>query len=219
MRQPQISNRKPAAKNIPALGVIILGAGASTRMGRPKLLLPWGKTSIVGHLIRQWRRLGAAQIATVCRGDDRALHAELDRLDFPPRDRIENAHPERGMFSSIVCAACWEGWKDELTAWAVVLGDQPHLCPGTLRALLACQRDHPEAICQPVYDGHTRHPVLLPRRAMAELRRSRKKTLKLFLNQTACPLVKRAIHDPGLALDLDRPQDYEKAVKEHLRSK
>ena len=38
-------------KNQP-LGVIILGAGASSRMGRPKLLLPWGDTSVIGHLIR-----------------------------------------------------------------------------------------------------------------------------------------------------------------------
>ena len=50
-----------------AFGVVILGAGASTRMGRPKLLLPWGDTSIIGHLLGQWRGLGARPIAVVCR--------------------------------------------------------------------------------------------------------------------------------------------------------
>ena len=70
---------------MPPLGVIILGAGASSRMGRPKLLLPWGDTTVIGHLIRQWRELGAAQIAVVHRpGRLRKLDAELDRLDFPP---------------------------------------------------------------------------------------------------------------------------------------
>ncbi len=48
-------------------GVIILGAGASSRMGTPKLLLPWRDTTIIGHLISQWRELGAAQIAVVLR--------------------------------------------------------------------------------------------------------------------------------------------------------
>ena len=194
---------------------MILGAGASSRMGRPKLLLPWGKTSIVGHLLDQWRRLGAAHLVVVCRPGDRELHAELDRLNFLPQDRIENPRPERGMFSSIRCAANWNGWQEGLAAWAIVLGDQPHLRPDTLRSLLAFHREHAEAICQPVYDGHARHPVLLPRRALEELKDSPEKTLKDFLKRTACPLVKRSIEDFGLALDLDRPEDYEKAVKSH----
>ena len=40
------------------LGVVILGAGASARMGEPKLLLPWRGTTVIGHLISQWRELG-----------------------------------------------------------------------------------------------------------------------------------------------------------------
>jgi molybdenum cofactor cytidylyltransferase len=200
---------------IPTLGVTILGAGVSSRMGRPKLLLPWGKTSIIGHLVGQWQALGAAQIAVVCRPDDRELGAELNRLEFPPHNRIENPQPERGMFSSILCAAKWAGWQDGLTAWVIVLGDQPHLRPDTLRALPAFHRDHADAICQPVYGGHARHPVLLPRRAFDELKDSQAKTLKEFLKQTSCQVVERSIEDTGLALDLDRPEDYERAVKFH----
>ena len=94
-----------------ALGVVILGAGASSRMGRPKLLLPWRGTTVIGAILRQWRELGAAQIAVVLRPGDAPLAAELDRLDFPRADRIENPQPERGMFSSIVCAANWPGWQ------------------------------------------------------------------------------------------------------------
>ncbi len=206
-----------AAKNRIAFGVVILGAGASSRMGRPKLLLPWGGTSIIGHLIEQWQALAAAQIAVVCRRDDRDLHAELERLGFPRRNCIENPHPEHGMFSSILCAARWKGWRAGLAAWAIVLGDQPHLRPDTLRAMLVCQREHPTAVCQPVCDGHGRHPVFLPRPALGELARSRAKTLKVFLKQMSCPLVKRPIGDSGLTLDLDWPEDYKKAVKDHLR--
>jgi len=202
-------------KQLP-LGVIILGAGASSRMGRPKLLLPWGDTSVIGHLIEQWRALTVAQIVIVCRPGDRELGVELDRLSFPPENRIENPQPEHGMFSSVLCATHWDGWQNRLTTWTIVLGDQPHLRLDTLRALLAFQRDHPDAICQPVYDGHMRHPVLLPRRAFVELNNSRAKTLKEFLKRTSCSLVECPIEDSGLALDLDRPEDYEKAFKSHL---
>jgi molybdenum cofactor cytidylyltransferase len=193
------------------VGVIILGAGASSRMGRPKLLLPWGNTSVIGHLIGQWQSLGASQIAVVCRPDDSRLDAELDRLAFPSQNRIENPQPERGMFSSVLCAANWTRWKKEISKWAVVLGDQPHLRMETLRLLLECSTQNPDAICQPEFGGHAGHPVLLPRRAFAGLKTTRTQTLEDFLKQTSCPLVKRSIGDPGLALDLDTPEDYKQA--------
>ncbi len=116
-----------------SLAVVILGAGASARMGKPKLLLPWRGTTVIGRILEQWRELGAAQIGIVMRPNDAALKAELDRLCFPKQDRIENPQPERGMFSSIVCAANWNGWQKEINSWAIVLGDQPHLQTETLR--------------------------------------------------------------------------------------
>jgi len=42
-----------AAERSFAVGVVILAAGRSARMGRPKLLLPWGGTSVLGHLLAQ----------------------------------------------------------------------------------------------------------------------------------------------------------------------
>src|SRR5437016_1251765 len=111
------------------LGSVILAAGRSARMGRPKLLLPWGKTSVLGHLFEQWQRLGTYQIAIVCAAGDSIIQAELDRLKFPAENRIINEAPQRGMFSSIQCAARWRGWKSELTHWAIALGDQPHVRP------------------------------------------------------------------------------------------
>jgi molybdenum cofactor cytidylyltransferase len=199
------------AEKFPTLGVVILGAGASARMGRPKLLLPWKDTTIVGHLIRQWRELGAGQIAVVHRPDDAPLGAELDRLDFPAQDRIENPQPERGMFSSIVCAADWSGWKKEIGAWAIVLGDQPHLRLETLRALLEFHSVHADAICQPEFDGRARHPVILPRRAFDGLKGSPAGTLEIFLNLVPCRRVQCVINDDGLTLDLDAPEDYKRA--------
>jgi len=200
-----------AAKKIAAYGVVILGAGASSRMGRPKLLLPWKDTTIVGHLIRQWRELGAGQIAVVHRPDDTPLFSELDRLDFPAQDRIANPQPERGMFSSIVCAADWSGWRSEIGAWAIVLGDQPHLHLETLRQLLQFHFANADAVCQLEFDGHARHPVLLPRRAFKELKVSQAETLKDFLKRTSVRSVQCSVDEPGLALDMDTPEDYKRA--------
>ncbi len=190
------------------LGVIILGAGASSRMGRPKLLLPWHGSTIIGHLISQWQTLGAAQITVVQRPGDSALAAELDRLNFSKTDRIPNPEPERGMFSSIVCAADWPGWQPDISRWAIALGDQPHLRTETLRRLLHFSTLNLDAICQPAFAGRTAHPVILPGPAFAALKGTRAETLKKFLKLAPCRSVQHIINDPGLALDLDTPADY-----------
>jgi molybdenum cofactor cytidylyltransferase len=194
----------------PALGVVILGAGASSRMGRPKLLLPWRDTTVIGAIVRQWRELGAHQIAVVHRPNDAALVAEFDRLDFPARDRIENPQPERGMFSSIVCAANWRGWTKEIASWALALGDQPHLRTETLRVLLEFAALHPDAICQPDFARHARHPVILPRAAFAALKGSQAESLKDFLKLISLPRVQCSVTDAGLSLDMDTPEDYKR---------
>ena len=206
----QLKTKNSKLKTALALGVIILGAGASSRMGRPKLLLPWRDTTVIGAILRQWRELGAAQIAIVLRLNDAALFAELDRLDFPACDRIENPQFEKGMFSSIVCAANWPGWKREIASWAVALGDQPHLRLETLRQLLDFHSTHTGAVCQPESDGHTRHPVILPLAAFEKLKCSQAATLKDFLKQIPVPRVQCPVTDAGLALDMDTPEDYKR---------
>jgi molybdenum cofactor cytidylyltransferase len=199
------------------LGVVILAAGASARMGRPKLLLPWGGTSVIGHLIRQWRRLGAVQIGVVHAAGDPAMLEELDRLEFSAQDRIVNPHPAQGMFSSVQCAACWPGWRADLGQWVVTLGDQPHLREGTLRALLEFGAARRGEICQPAWRGRAQHPVLLPAAAFRQLADWPGGNLRQFLQTQSVALCDAG--DAGLEFDIDEPADYERALalwlKEH----
>jgi molybdenum cofactor cytidylyltransferase len=194
-------------------GAAILAAGASTRMAQPKMLLPWGPTSIIGHLTQQWQALGAKHVAVVCAKNDHALQAELERIGCSAKDRIINTAPHLGMFSSIRCAAGWPGWNSDLTHWIIVLGDQPHLQVGTLRALIEFGAAHPEQICQPIRLGHPRHPILFPERAWQRLCNAGQEDLKQFLKARSAERGFCEIDDPGLDLDIDRPLDYQEAMK------
>ena len=196
-----------------ACGVIILAAGASSRMGKPKLLLPWGKTSVLGHLVTQWQAAGALQIAVVHAVGDQTTSGELDRLGFPACNRITNLKPERGMFSSIQCAAAWGDWNSALTHWVIVLGDQPHLRRETLRQLIEFAAARPDLICQPSRRGRPRHPVVLPKAIFERLKDSREETLKQFLQNSASTVTLREMDDPGLDFDMDTPADYEKSLR------
>jgi molybdenum cofactor cytidylyltransferase len=164
-----------------SLGVVILAAGLSTRMGRPKMLLPWHGTSVLGHLLQTWAGLDAGQSAVVCAASATRIHTELDRLHFASADRITNPSPEAGMFSSIQCAARWPNWLPSLSHFAVVLGDQPHLRRKTLGQLLEFAAANPQRICQPLRGGRRRHPVVMPREAFAKLHVTPVSDLKQFL--------------------------------------
>lgn len=196
-----------------SVGVTILAAGASRRMGKPKLLLPWGTTSVLGRLLQQCDALKVSQAAVVCASDAAPLAEELDRLSFPQVNRIINPAPDRGMFSSIQCAANWIGWKAELTHFFIMLGDQPHLRVETLRQLLDFGALNPDKICQPLRSGRRKHPVLLPKRVFAELKNTSADDLKQVLLAHASELSGFESADAGLDLDMDTPEDYERVRK------
>jgi molybdenum cofactor cytidylyltransferase len=137
------------------------------------------------------------------------MNAELNRLNFPQALRIVNPNPERGMFSSIQCAANWRGWQPVLTHWGIVLGDQPHLRSETLQTLINFSAANPGTVCQPRKGGHRYHPAVLPKNAFEKLRSSAAANLKEFL--VSCETAYCEINDAGLEVDIDRPEDYLKA--------
>jgi molybdenum cofactor cytidylyltransferase len=191
--------------------VVILAAGASSRMGRPKMLLPWGETTVLGHLIAQWQQTEASQIAVVCAADDEGINKELDRIGFAREQRIINPDSSRGMFSSIQAAARWPGWNPAFTHWAIALGDQPHLASTTLRTARDFAAQQFDKICQPSRNGRPRHPVFLPKRVFETLADSTHQTLKEFLTAHLSEVRLVEVIDPGLDFDLDTPADFEEA--------
>jgi CTP:molybdopterin cytidylyltransferase MocA len=92
-----------------------------------------------------------------------------------------------------------------------MLGDQPHLQEKTLRTLLNCGAANRERICQPLRSGHRRHPVLLPKALFGQLKDTSAGDLKLFLVDHAQNLAGFESDDEGLDLDMDTPEDYERA--------
>jgi molybdenum cofactor cytidylyltransferase len=191
--------------------VVILGAGRSSRMGQPKLLLPWGGGTILEHLIEQWLSVGASQVAVVVAADNSAVADVVHRGGRAIC--ITNPDPDRGMFSSVRCAAEWGDWKPTLTHWTISLGDQPHLRKTTLNELIEAVRTDPQAVWQPSYQARRRHPVVLTGSAFHALRRTGATDLKNFLESSSIPRKTVDVDDPGLEIDVDTPEDYARAKK------
>ena len=206
----------PAGKASLAVGefqfaAVILGAGRSSRMGQPKLLMPWGNGTILEHLVEQWLSVGASQVAVVVAARNSAV---TDVVRGSGRATcITNPEPDRGMFSSVRCAAVWGDWKPAITHWTISLGDQPHLQTTTLSELVEAVRNDPQAVWQPTYQGRRRHPVVLPGSAFHALRQTGATDLRNFLESSSIMRRAVSIDDPGLEIDIDTPEDYARARK------
>ena len=191
-----------------AFGVVILAAGASTRMGTCKLLLPWGEKTILTHLLNQWRSTGAAQIAPVIDPSNQPLRTALALAGFSPSDWIGNPSPQLGMFSSLQEASRWTGWLSTLTHWIISLGDQPHIQISTLRLLLDAARKNPTRICQPALHGRGAHPIVLPATNFRELAQNDAANLRAYIRTHERTRLRVAVEDLGVSEDLNTPEDY-----------
>jgi len=200
------------------LAAVILAAGRARRMGKPKLLLPWHGSTIIAHEIETWRNIersngnghSGAEVRVVVGAKPDPIQDELDRLHFPEDSRIVNANPDDGMFSSIRCAAR-ANWPNELTHFAIILGDQPHLKRTTLQKVLHIAEEEFDTICQPRHRSKIGHPVIIPRKTFVQLADAKVERLCDFLTDRNVELID--VDDPGLELDIDVAADYEQALK------
>jgi len=192
--------------------VAILAAGESRRMGAPKLCLPWGKTTVLGHLLSQWREVGAIRLLVVHpQAPDAPVVQELDRLKIPPAERIATSAPERGMMGSVVTAAALAVNDSSLSHLIIALGDQPHLRAEILRDLLqACQSNSGHLI-RLISNGKPGHPLALPALLLPELGKASVPTLRDFLASHKTPTTDLTCADSGVLLDMDTPDDYARA--------
>jgi molybdenum cofactor cytidylyltransferase len=194
-------------------GVVVLAAGASSRMGQPKQLLAWRGKTILSHILGMWQMLPVQQIGVVYDPNQSAVSAELTRLGFSSESLISNPEVEKGMFGSVQAAARWTGWMKDLTHYVIALGDQPQLQSELLGGLIGFARANPRNICQPSYQGRGRHPVVLPKTLFHSLAGSSAQTLKDFLRPFAEQVRLFECEHEALNFDIDTPADYQQVLK------
>jgi len=196
--------------------VAILAAGESRRMGSPKLCLPWKGTTVLDHLLRQWREAGAEKILVIHPPEDSSpVVQELERLKIPTEMRAPTEGFGRGMMGSVVTAAGRGVQDSEISHLVIALGDQPHLRIETLKSLLAACALHPGKIIRSVYQGKSGHPLVLPASLLPDLASSQCESLRDFLDLKKTPVIDLTSEDSGVLLDVDTPDDYAHAIRLH----
>ncbi len=81
-----------------AVGAVLLAAGASTRMGAVKQLLPWKDSTLLEHAIKQISGVGVDSLVVVLGAHREQIH---EQIDFSGVDVTVNSNWEEGMATSI----------------------------------------------------------------------------------------------------------------------
>ena len=171
--------------------------------GRLKQLLPYGDRTAVRRCVDSLCEAGVGLIVAVIapREELRAAFAGLAvRL-------VENPDPVSDMRSSVQLGLGALG--GDVGAVLICLAAPPLVRAATIRALAAEHAAHPGAILAPACRGRRGHPVLFPRAALAGIAAG----LTLREARDAWPGGVREVDvdDEGVAIDVDTPEDYERA--------
>ena len=182
---------------------VVLAAGASTRMGTPKLLLALGDEPIARRTVRQVCAAGFDDVLVVLGNEWAQVLSTLDGL--PIRHAI-NTDYASGMGSSFRTAVeCLE----DSTAAMFALADQPFVTASEYGAVLDTYRQRAPGIVSVRYGDVVAPPHLFTRDLfpeLAQLQHGARPVLERHRDRTTVLQFR-----PDLLLDIDTPADYERA--------
>ena len=196
------------------ISAIILAAGESKRMGQPKMLLPWGKVSVLGHVISTFQSAGIEDIIVVTGG----AHEQVEEAVKQSGARsVFNRNFANGeMLSSLQCGL-EVLFREEAAPMATLigLGDQPQIQIGSVQLICETFRERKPKLIVPSFQRRRGHPWLVERSLWTELFVMRSpQSLRDFLNKHVDEIHYVEVSAPSILADLDTPEDYQSSRPE-----
>ena len=181
---------------------LVLAAGGSKRLGRPKQLLPFGSATLLDHVLDVARVCPFDQLLCVVGG---GADGVLQTVDFGGVQVVENPAFGKGCSSSIAAALGAVDAHSEVLV--LMLGDQPGVGAATVEALLSGRGDAPLAACS--YADGRGHPLAFARSMFGELSEMHgDKAVWKLLDRHGAEVVDVPI-DGAIPRDVDTWEDYE----------
>jgi molybdenum cofactor cytidylyltransferase len=180
---------------------LVLAAGASSRLGQPKQLLPYHWTTLLDATLNVARECGFDQLLVTVGG---AAQEVRNTIDFTGVEVIENVAYTTGCSSSI--SAAISAVDPRTTGLILMLGDQPGVSPAAVRRLIADAAESPLGVCH--YSDGRGHPFWFHRDVFADLLTLHgDKAVWKLLESGRYPVADVEIDGP-VPLDVDTWNDY-----------
>jgi molybdenum cofactor cytidylyltransferase len=181
---------------------LVLAAGGSRRLGRPKQLLPYMGGTLLGHVLDVARECSFDQLVVALGGASEEVRSAVD---LSGATVVENEAYGEGCSSSVDAAL--PALDPDCDVLVLMLGDQPGVRPETVRALVEGRGDAPLAVCR--YDDGRGHPFAFSRAMFADLSAMHgDKAVWKLLEQRAAEVREVPVAGP-VPPDVDTWDDYE----------
>ena len=193
------------------ISAIILAAGESTRMGKPKLLLPFGDSSMIEKVVSHATRSALNKIFVVLGSDSEPIKKLLQ--DYPV-ETVYNSQYKEGMLSSVQCGL--RAVPDSTNAVMVLLGDQPMIGNAITNRMIKAFKKTDKGIIVATHLGQRGHPILFSRKYIKEVMEfPLKESLKELLQKHPQDIEEMETGQPEILRDIDTEKDYQEELKYH----
>jgi molybdenum cofactor cytidylyltransferase len=192
---------------MPQASAILTAAGESTRMGRPKPLLPWHGLALVEYQVASLMEGGATEVVVVL---GHVYEQVVPRLRGPGVRYVVNPRYRDGRTTSIKAGLA----RVSPDADAILLlgVDQPRP-PEVVAAVIEAHRSAGALITSPRHEGRGGHPIVFSSALRHELEAISEddQGLREVFEAHRDQATEVEIDDPIVRLDLNTPEDYEEA--------
>ena len=208
--------------NSPRFAAIILAAGASSRMGRDKALLPWNGTTFLGATVDRLITF-AHSVIVVAGANEVALRAELVSSAGAGVNLRVNSRPEEGQFSSLRIGL-QEALNRGCNAALVALVDRPPAMASTIQQLIQAFRPGAGAKLShwavvPEFHGKHGHPIVVGAEMIdCFLKAGSAATAREVEHANQDRIRYLAVDDANVVANVNTPEEFERLRKQSIKS-
>jgi molybdenum cofactor cytidylyltransferase len=193
------------------IAAVVLSAGESSRMGRPKALLPIEGETFIGRIVGSLKRTQVGKILVVLGHNADQLAAAIGAL---PVEILINPNYQLGQLSSLQVAVRTLLSDPDCDGMLVHLVDHPYIDASLVDRMIRQFYESKKDIVVPRCRGKRGHPVLFSRRLFgALLDAPMDQGAKAVVNAHGAATLEMETDEEGITVDIDTPELYRQHVK------
>ena len=190
---------------------VVLSAGESSRMGRPKALLPIDGQTFIERIVAALKQTKVGKIIVILGHNARELEAKISHL---PVQILINTDYRQGQLSSLQLAVRDLQADADCDGMLVHLVDHPYLAPLLVEEMIRRFYETKKRIIVPKFRGKRGHPVIFSHALFGELLSApMAEGAKAVVNAHRAETLEIDTQEEGIAVDIDTPELYQQHVR------